>query len=180
MFHLYSHLKCSINIPSFISLTLEHDVNKNLSQLDYAPNYRPRTCYRTKSFTVNIYRKGFHWARSSLTAIIIAKYSHQSGSGRTTKRCPASPPQTPPTKTTSSKTFEIQAENTKRNISENVTVGPLWFIDNGIEMQYSLQKLTEEIYFIQSYFFPIFFHPSIASFFSMLILQFWAFVSELQ
>lgn len=52
-----------------ISISLEPDVKKNLSQLDYAHIYRPRTYYRTKSFTVNLFRKGFSRITSFCTHI---------------------------------------------------------------------------------------------------------------
>lgn len=140
-----------------ISLSLEPDVKKNLSQLDYAHIYRPRTYYRTKSFTVNLFRKGFSRITSFCTHIEAVQEEppkgvlhHRHGRLRQKQLLP--------------KLSKSRLKITKHHIPENVTDGPLWLDDNGTEMQYSLQKLTEEIS-IQGFFAPCFFHPSIIFFF---------------
>lgn len=135
-----------------ISLSLEPDVKKNLSQLDHAHIYRPRTYYRTKSFTVNLFRRGFSRITSFCTHIKAVQEEppkgvlhHRHGRLRQKQLLP--------------KLSKSRLKITKHYIPENVTDGPLWLDDNGLRCNiFSSEVDWRDLY--TGFSAPCFFHLS--------------------
>lgn len=149
-----------------ISLSLEPDVKKNLSQLDYAHIYRPRTYYRTKSFTVNLFRKGFSRITSFCTHIEAVQEEPPKGVLHHCHRRLRQKQLLP-------KLSKSRLKITKHHIPR------MSLMDHSdqltMELRCNIQKLTEEIS-IQGFLPHVFSSFYSFIFFLMLTLKFWALV----